>query len=49
MKKKLQQALAKTTQQILDKSPIIVFDPNTEICAGDYDQKTDTMVRENTQ
>ena len=23
-----------------------VFDPNTEICAGDYDQKTDTMVRD---
>lgn len=21
-----------------------VFDPNTEICAGDYNQKTDTMV-----
>jgi len=25
----------------------IVFDPNTEICAGDYDKKADTMVREN--
>jgi len=24
-----------------------VFDPNTEICAGDYNQKTDTMVRKN--
>jgi hypothetical protein len=21
-----------------------VFDPTTEICAGDYDQRTDTMV-----
>ncbi len=24
-----------------------IFDPNTEICAGDYDKKADTMVREN--
>ena len=24
-----------------------VFDPNTEICAGDYNQKTDTMVTRN--
>jgi hypothetical protein len=21
-----------------------IFDPTTEICAGDYDQRTDTMV-----
>jgi hypothetical protein len=24
-----------------------VFDSNTEICAGDYNQRTDTMVRAN--
>jgi hypothetical protein len=24
-----------------------VFDPNTEICAGDYNQRTDTMVCKN--
>lgn len=23
-----------------------IFDPSTEICAGDYDQRTDTMVGE---
>ena len=28
MKKKLRQALAESTQQILDKSPIMTFDPN---------------------
>lgn len=28
LKKKLRQALAETTQQILDKSPVITFDPN---------------------
>ena len=26
-----------------------VFDANTEICAGDYNQRTDTMVSINTQ
>ena len=22
-----------------------IFDPQTEVCAGDYEQRTDTMVR----
>ncbi len=26
-----------------------IFDPNTEICAGDYNQQADTMVRKNIQ
>lgn len=30
MKKKLRQALAQSTQQILNKSPIIIFDPNNK-------------------